>query len=184
MRIRLRLFFLSALTLFFACDTRRAPADPPAPHGRTEDIALAADFTRVSARVVAGAIALASTNVPPKAATTRSSARDVRRRPVPYRIVSSPAAGPRAWRAPRARASQVCRPARRGPATPQGRQRHRSPTSGRWYGGAPPAGVPRPGGCRRLREKRRYQSQQILQKDSGKRVKAIKHDFSISLKAH
>ena len=56
MRIRLSLLVVSALAAFSACEKRNAPADNrPIGRGRAEDIALAADFTLVSARVVAGA---------------------------------------------------------------------------------------------------------------------------------
>ena len=56
MRIRYSLFLVSALAALSACEMRNAPADDPSTgHSRAEDIALAADFTLVSARVVAGA---------------------------------------------------------------------------------------------------------------------------------
>ena len=49
-------FVVSALAAFSACEKLNAPADNrPIGHGRAEDIALAADFSLVSARVVAGA---------------------------------------------------------------------------------------------------------------------------------
>jgi murein DD-endopeptidase MepM/ murein hydrolase activator NlpD len=55
-RIRLSLLVVSALAAFSACEKLNAPPDNrPIGHGRAEDIALAADFSLVSARVVAGA---------------------------------------------------------------------------------------------------------------------------------
>ena len=94
MRIRLSLFLASALAALSACDARQATIDiPSSGHSRAEDIALAADFTIVSARVVAGATLatiLRAQNVADVQAMVQRAAAvfDLRkvRRDQPYRI--------------------------------------------------------------------------------------------------
>jgi len=99
-RIRLSLLLVPALAALSACEMRHAAVDnASAAHSRAEDIALAADFTFVSARVVAGATLatmlraqhVAVTDI--EAAVQRAAAVfDVRkvRRDQPYRLETRP----------------------------------------------------------------------------------------------
>ena len=100
MRIRLSLFLVSALAALSACDVRNAAVDNTSTaRSRAEDIALAADFTFVSARVVAGAtlatilraqnVAVADVEAVVRRAASVFDPRKVRR-DQPYRIEKRP----------------------------------------------------------------------------------------------